>query len=59
MIKPIKTRLLLDLAGRSGGFNMAADDYLAMNLAECGYDAVLRFFRWSAPTVVGIQNGLF
>lgn len=51
MIKSVKTRLILDLEGQSGGFNMAADDYLASNLITSKYDAVLRFFRWSIPTI--------
>ena len=30
---------------------MAADEYFALNLPVSGFDAVLRFYRWSTPTV--------
>jgi lipoate-protein ligase A len=51
MTKPVKTRLLLDLDGRPGGFNMAADEHFALVLPASGFEAVLRFYRWSTPTV--------
>ncbi|HHE46415.1 MAG TPA: lipoate--protein ligase family protein [Bacteroidetes bacterium] len=51
MKKLLETRLLIDLQGRSGAFNMAADSKLAEQLPQSDYGAAVRFYRWERPSV--------
>lgn len=60
MNHPLHTRLIWDIPNkiensRSGGFHMAADDYLAETISEGSFEAILRFYTWSPP---GISLGL-
>lgn len=51
MIRESVAWLIVDPIGRSGSFQMAADDLLADSISLRAEDAVLRFYTWDPPAV--------